>query len=121
MAKFVRNRPILRRQWPTVITWLEVYLRPMIIDSINDGVTAAPSASYWIVWTRQDVNSHTVCPSQHLVDQCTNGAERVIFRHTLLRGHVTEHRIRLAVVSSHAGHGSTRSTICRSPTSLAIS
>jgi hypothetical protein len=38
----------------------------------------------------------------------------VILRHTLLGRHITKHRIGLTVVSSHARHGSTRSTICRS-------
>jgi hypothetical protein len=40
--------------------------------------------------------------------------QRVILPRALLGGHVTEHGIRLAIISSHGGHGSTRSTICRS-------
>jgi hypothetical protein len=52
--------------------------------------------------------------AQHVIDHRANRAQGVILRDTLLRRHITEHRIRLAVVTSHAGHGSTRSTICRS-------
>ena len=52
--------------------------------------------------------------AQDLVDQRANRAERMIRRHALLGGHVTEHRIGLAIVSSHAAHRSTRLMICRS-------
>jgi hypothetical protein len=51
---------------------------------------------------------------QHLVDEPADRPQRMILRHALLGGHVTEHRIRLAIISSHGGQGSTRSTICRS-------
>jgi hypothetical protein len=37
----------------------------------------------------------------------------MIRRDALLGRNVTEHRIRLAIVSSHAGHSSTRSIACR--------
>jgi len=51
---------------------------------------------------------------QDVIDQPANRAQRVILRHTLFSRHITKHRIGLTVVSSHARHGSTRSTICRS-------
>ena len=50
---------------------------------------------------------------QHLVDQAADGPERVVGRHTLLGGHVAEHRIGLAVISTHAADGRTGATGCR--------
>jgi len=41
--------------------------------------------------------------------------------HALLGEHVTEHRIGLAIVSSHARHGRTGSAICRSPILMRLS
>ena len=52
--------------------------------------------------------------AQHAVDQRANGAGRMILGHALLGRHVTEHRIGLAVISSHAAKLYTRSMICRS-------
>ena len=52
--------------------------------------------------------------AQDVVHQRPDGPQRVVGRHALLGRHITEHRLGLAVVSSHARHGSTRSTICRS-------
>jgi len=42
-----------------------------------------------------------------------NGPQGMVLRDALLRRHITEHRIRLAVVSSHARHGRARSIACR--------
>jgi tetratricopeptide (TPR) repeat protein len=39
---------------------------------------------------------------QHAVHQRADRAQRMVLRHPLLRRHVTEHRIRLAIVSTHA-------------------
>jgi hypothetical protein len=44
---------------------------------------------------------------QHLVDQAADGPERVVGRHALLGGHVAEHRIRLAIISTHVADGRT--------------
>ena len=49
--------------------------------------------------------------AQDLVDQLANRSQRMRRRHPLLSGHVTEHRLGLTVVSSHARHRST----CRRP------
>jgi hypothetical protein len=51
---------------------------------------------------------------EHLVDQRADGAQRMVGGHALLRRHITEHRIGLTVVSSHARHNSTGSLSCRS-------
>jgi hypothetical protein len=45
--------------------------------------------------------------AQHPVDQRADRAERVSLRHALLGRYVTEHRVGLAIVSSHARDGST--------------
>ncbi len=52
---------------------------------------------------------------QDLIDEGANRPERMILRNPLLRRHITEHRVGLAVVSSHATHRRTASSICRSP------
>jgi hypothetical protein len=72
-----------------------------------DGCHACPDAGIQTVDLARDV-------AEHFVDQRPNGAERVIVGRDLLGRQVTNHRIGLAVVSSHARFGSTRSTICRS-------
>ena len=46
--------------------------------------------------------------AQDVIDQSANRTQRVILRHALLCSHIAEHRIGLAVVSSHARHRSTR-------------
>jgi hypothetical protein len=92
---------------PVVFLLANQHPRRLGADQTLEGIDGRPNARIQAVELARHV-------AQHLVDQRANRTERVILRYALLRRRATEHRIGLAVVSSHGRHGSTRSTICRS-------